>query len=340
MKFVRFLLFPFTLLYDVITSIRNYLFDKRILSSTSFSVPVIVVGNLSVGGTGKTPQIEYLTRLLKKNHRVAILSRGYGRKTKGFFKVTATDNVINVGDEPLQYAKKFKDVIVAVDENRVEGIKKLFAFKESPNVVLLDDAFQHRKVKAKISILLTKYNDLYVDDFLLPTGNLREGKKGYKRADVIIVTKCPLDVNKEWQQKVVKKLNPKQYQQLFFTGISYGKDLKGYQKIPIKNLKEYKVLLITGIANPKPLTKFLKEKGVRFTHLKFPDHHSFSPKNIKKIKETFVNFSASKKIILTTEKDYVRLCNSIKKLHYLEIETLFLDNQQNKFDALINKQIY
>jgi len=339
MKLVRFLLFPFAILYDVITTIRNFLFDKGVLKATSFKIPVITVGNLSVGGTGKTPQIEYLARLLKTPQQIAILSRGYGRKSKGFIQIKPNDDCIKVGDEPLQYAKKFTDVIVAVDENRAHGITTLLSLKNPPKVVLLDDAYQHRKVKASTTILLTKYNDLYVDDFLLPTGNLRESRRGAKRADVIIVTKCSLDLKEATQQKITQKLNPKSYQKVFFTGISYANRLKGAKDILVKDLKKYEVLLLTGIANPKPLTQFLEEKNITFKHLAFPDHHYFTEKDIRKINDTFNTIITNHKIILTTEKDFVRLSDKIENLSYLAIETVFLGNQQKIFDPFIMEQI-
>ena len=190
MKLVRFLLFPFSVLYDLITSIRNFFFNIGIFKETNFNTPIIVVGNLSVGGTGKTPQIEYLIKLLKDVYKVAVLSRGYKRKTTGFVFVNNEHTANDVGDEPLQYFKKFKDISVAVNENRVEGVINLEK-QQSPEVVLLDDAYQHRKIKGSFYILLTKYNDLFTDDFLLPTGNLRESRAGANRTDVIIVTKCP-----------------------------------------------------------------------------------------------------------------------------------------------------
>lgn len=192
MKLLRFLLFPFAVLYDIITRVRNWFFNLGILKSTSFNIPVIAVGNLSVGGTGKSPQIEYLIRLLKDDYNIAVLSRGYKRKTEGFQIVNDAHTAEDVGDEPLQFYKKFKTAItVAVDADRTNGIQQLLQRNNPPKIVLLDDAYQHRKVTASSYILLTKYNDLFVDDFLLPTGNLRESRRGAKRAKVIVVTKCP-----------------------------------------------------------------------------------------------------------------------------------------------------
>ncbi|MCL4155120.1 UNVERIFIED_CONTAM: hypothetical protein GTU68_064121, partial [Idotea baltica] len=220
MKVLRFLLFPFAILYDVVTRIRNFLFEVCVFKQHQFKTSIIVVGNLSVGGTGKTPQIEYLIRLLKENYKVAVLSRGYKRKTSGFILVDENNTVADVGDEPLQYFKKFKNISVAVDANRVNGIHQLQK-NNKPEVILLDDAYQHRKIKPHFSILLTKYNDLFVDDYLLPTGNLRESKKGAKRSDAILVTKCPEDLSIEKQHSIQQKLS-KYNKLVFFTSIKYA----------------------------------------------------------------------------------------------------------------------
>ncbi len=334
MKFLRFLLFPFALLYDIITSIRNYFFDVGILKMVSFDVPIIAVGNLSVGGTGKTPQIEYLVRLLKDDYKIAILSRGYKRKTKGFIKLNDNHLVTDVGDEPLQYYKKFgKEIVVSVDADRVNGIEQLLK-KESLDVVLLDDAYQHRYVKAKTYILLTKYNDLYCDDYLLPTGNLRESRRSAKRAKIIIVTKCPFDLSLNEQNKIQKRLQLEENQELFFTSISYDENLKGNDiRLTVSDLKNKEIVLVTGIANPKPLLTYLQTKNINYKHLNYPDHYSFSDDDIFKIK----NISDGK-IILTTEKDYVKLNGRIENLYYIGINTIFLDDEE-RFNKIIRKVI-
>jgi tetraacyldisaccharide 4'-kinase len=336
MKLVRFLLFPIAILYDLITSIRNFFFNTGIFKETSFNKPIIVVGNLSVGGTGKTPQIEYLIRLLKDIYSVSVLSRGYKRKTKGFVLVNKNHAASDVGDEPLQYFKKFRNIDVAVNENRVEGIQNLIAQK-SPEVVLLDDAFQHRKVKGSFYILLTKYNDMFTDDFLLPTGNLRERRAGAKRADVIVVTKCPIDLNEEQKGSIKRKLE-KYKKEIYFTTISYADKISGNQQLSLKELKDFEILLITGIANPNPLLEFLTKKEIKFAHLKFGDHHHFSSKEIHEIQEKYNNIDSDKKIILTTEKDYTRLSSRLKELSFLEIETSFLEDKTN-FDNVILSHI-
>ncbi|MBA6156449.1 tetraacyldisaccharide 4'-kinase [Tenacibaculum sp. S7007] len=339
MKLLRFLLFPFAVLYDVITTIRNWFFDIGILKSTSFDIPVIAVGNLSVGGTGKSPQIEYLIRLLQDDYSIAVLSRGYKRKTKGFQIVNDNHQAIDVGDEPLQFYKKFRNKItVAVDANRTNGIQQLLKSKNPAEVVLLDDAFQHRKVKASTYILLTKYNDLYSDDFMLPTGNLREDRRGAKRADVIIVTKCPEDLSELDQKNILKKIKPAKNQQVFFTTISYNEDLKGESKLSISELKNKEVLLVTGIANPKPLLNYLDAKEIKYKHLNYPDHHNFTKDDIDKVVKTKQELSSSKSIVLTTEKDFMRLSGKIENLYYISIQSEFLNNSEI-FNDFIFSQI-
>ena len=336
MKFVRFLLFPFAIIYDIVTTLRNLFFDWGVLKQTSFKTPVIVVGNLSVGGTGKTPQIEYLIRLLKDDFKTGVLSRGYKRKSQGFVLLNDTHTAQEVGDEPLQYFKKFKKISVAVDANRVAGISRLMT-AVSPEVFLLDDAYQHRKVRGSLSLLLTKYDDLFTDDYLLPTGNLRESSRGVKRADLIIVTKCPSNITASSKNTIREKL--KRFDKtLFFTTISYHQQTSGSQRISIEDLKKYEVLLVTGIANPSSLLSFMDENKVNFSHCKFPDHHHFTDNDIQVINEQFAQLKSNKKLILTTEKDYVRLENRIEELSFLGIETTFL-SEQEKFNSIIRKQL-
>ncbi|CAM1353079.1 tetraacyldisaccharide 4'-kinase [Tenacibaculum insulae] len=340
MKLLRFLLFPFAVIYDAITSIRNRFFDVGIFKTSTFNIPVIVVGNLSVGGTGKSPQIEYLLRLLKDTYKIAVLSRGYKRQTTGFQIVNSNHLAADVGDEPLQFYKKFKnDAIIAVDADRTNGIQQLLN-NNSPQVILLDDAYQHRKVKGSTYILLTKFTDLYTDDFILPTGNLRESKRGAKRADVIVVTKCPKNLSEEKKAEIVKKINPKANQQVFFTTISYDNNLKGSETaLKITDLKQKEVLLVTGIANPTSLLTFLSEEKINFKHLEYPDHYDFTDKDILKIKREFKNLSASNSMILTTEKDYMRLEGKLKNLSYISIKSTFL-NKEKAFNTFIFNEIH
>lgn len=334
MKIVRFLLFPFAILYGWITSIRNVLYNLNFFPSSSFEIPVIAVGNLSVGGTGKTPQIEYLVQLLQDTYKIAILSRGYKRKTKGYILLNNTHTATEVGDEPLQFFKKFPKVFVAVDANRTKGIQQLLV-DVNPDVILLDDAFQHRRVKASLYILLTKYRDLYVDDFLLPTGNLRESRRGAKRADVIVVTKCPENISEEEQEKLVKKIKPNLKQHVFFSSISYSPQINGFKQLQLSKLKSYKILLITGIANPISLLTFLAQQQFDVQHMSYPDHHNFNEQDIIKIKAAFQKIDTPKKIFLTTEKDYMRLSDKIEELCYIEITNQFLENSAQEFDNVI-----
>lgn len=334
MKTIRKILYPFSLVYGAITSVRNYLYNNQLLASTKFKTPTIVVGNLSVGGTGKTPQIEYLIRLLKNDFKIAVLSRGYKRKSKGFVLADKNSNAELIGDEPFQYFTKFKNIKVAVDTNRVNGIQQLKQISSELDVILLDDAYQHRKVEGGFNILLTSYNNLYVDDTMLPTGNLREKISGAERAKAIIVTKCPFNLNEEEQFKIAQRLNPTLYQTVFFTTIEYDVEIQGSSKIKLDDLSNYEVLLVTGIANPTPLTNFLKEKKVIFEHLKYTDHYFFTESDIVNIELKYNQLKSKRKIILTTEKDYVRIFDKFEKLHYIPIKTKFI-NHKTDFDNLI-----
>ena len=327
MRAIRFLLLPFAIFYDVITSIRNYLYDLGILRSTSFEIPIIVVGNLSVGGTGKSPQIEYLVRFLERENKVAVLSRGYKRKSKGFILLNNSHTVSEVGDEPLQFFKKFRSISVAVDTNRVHGIQQLRKLI-TPDIILLDDAFQHRRLKAGLSILLTPYDDVYTDDFVLPVGNLRESSRGAKRANIIVVTKCPEHFSKPDRKQIISKLRPLKNQVVFFSKISYKTTTSGSKNIELGVLADYDIVLVTGIANSSPLMEFLKNKNRKLHHLKFPDHHTFSEKDIERIQFEFNRIVSAKKLLLTTEKDYVRLSGQISELSFLEITTEFVEDRQ------------
>ncbi len=312
-------------------SIRNVFYDTNIFSSKSYKLPLICVGNLSVGGTGKTPMTEYLITLLKDNFKVAVLSRGYKRKTKGFILADQNINVHEIGDEPFQYFEKFKNIHVAVDENRENGIDLLRKIIK-PDVIILDDAFQHRKVKARLNILLTVYNDLYTDDFILPAGNLRDNRNQARRAQIIVVTKCPDSLSEIERDEAIKKLKPKPYQSVFFTSIRYEKNLRSTDHvIDIDDLKVKPFTLITGIANPKPLVKYLNLQGLDFKHLKFKDHHDFSTSEIKGFED--------EDIIITTEKDFVRLKGRLQNVYYLGIKNDFLFNEESKFEDLIFKNV-
>ena len=338
MNFFRKILYPFSLIYGLIVSLRNIAYDKGILSSNSFDFPVIVVGNLNVGGTGKSPHIEYLIRLLKDKYIIAVLSRGYKRKSEGFQLANVNSTASQLGDEPLQFYRKFKDVLVAVDKDRVNGITALRKLNKPPEIILLDDAFQHRKVKPGLSILLTSHDDLYVDDLILPSGNLRESRKGAKRADIIIVTKCRPDISMPDRLKISEKLNLDKSQSIFFSTIVYGASLiSNDRELSISKLREYKVLLVTGIANSKPLEQYLENLKVDFNHLKYADHHSFSKSDMERINSKFEEIPENKKIILTTEKDYVRsFSRDNKNVYYIPIRSKIMDNEEHFNKEILN----
>ena len=328
MNLLRKSLFPFSILYGLITSMRNFFFDTGILKSYSFDLPVIAVGNLSVGGTGKTPQIEYLIRLLSDQYKVATLSRGYKRRSKGFILAQANTNAEILGDEPFQFFEKFKQIQVAVDADRKNGIEQLLLRPEKPEVILLDDAFQHRKVKAGFYILLTSYGDLYSDDWILPTGNLRESRSGAKRANVIIVTKCPADLSIEEQKGIKSRLKVASDQEVYFTYVTYDTFVyNGKSKKQVVEMHSVAKVLIAGIAKPEPFFTYLQDTND--VCLSFPDHHNFTDKDILEIKKL-----AQNKIIITTEKDYVRLKGRLpsEQLFYLPIQSDFLSSED--FDAV------
>lgn len=337
MKKLRLLLFPFGFLYGIITAVRNWLFDLGIKKTYIIPVKSICVGNLSVGGTGKTPHVAYLASLLKQENNVQILSRGYGRKTRGFILLDEKATSQTVGDEPLFYHKNFPDVTVAVCESRKDGIEKLLEI-EKESVILLDDAFQHRAVKAGLNIILTDYSQPYYNDLMLPAGNLREWTFGKKRADIVIVTKSPENLDESAKEKIRKKLKFEE-ESIFFSKIKYGA-LVPFQKeqTTFKN-----VLLVTGIANPFPLEKHLK-KHFNVELLKFPDHHEFTLDDIQKIHKKFGTFASENKAIVTTEKDFMRLNDSAiideitQKPWFYQAITVEID-RENDFKSAIKDYV-
>lgn len=330
MNLLRKILFPIAIIYGLVTAIRNFLFDKGVLKSAAFPIPVIAVGNLSVGGTGKTPQIEYLIRLLQNDYRVATLSRGYKRESKGY--ILANENVTAkiVGDEPFQYYKKFSKIQVAVDASRKNGIDQLLSQPLKPEVILLDDAYQHRKVKAGFYVLLTAYGDLYADDCMLPTGNLREYKSGAKRANSIVVTKCPATLSTQSKEEIRAKLRLTKKQHLFFTTISYDDTAYSAQdNLEVSEIIKKDKLLLAGIAKPESFFAYLQ--AANDLTLVYPDHHHFTDNDIIEIKNKSKN-----NIIVTTEKDFVRLKGSVleEQLYYLPIKSKFLEGA-DLFDKTI-----
>ncbi len=314
MQWLRFLLFPFAVCYDGITRLRNLAFDRGVLKQRVYDIPVIAVGNLSTGGTGKTPMVEYLVRQLR-GKKIAVLSRGYGRKTKGYLELHSNHRTDEVGDEPLQIKLKFPDVTVAVCEKRVDGINQLLK-NHQLDLILLDDAYQHRYVKASTYILLTDYSKPYFKDFVLPTGNLRESRKGAKRASTIVVTKCPSNLSDHLKTGYVNAIKPQPDQQVLFSSISYDNKVIGMQKtIQLKDLPK-NFTVVTGIANAITFIEFLSDYG-SFNHLNYGDHHHFTDADIDTI--------ATSDFVITTEKDYVRLLPyQLKNCYYLPIKTEFI----------------
>lgn len=313
MRLIRLPLYPISLLYGLIIVIRNYAYDTGIMKSEAFGIPVISVGNLAVGGSGKSPMIEYLLTLFDKKYKVAVLSRGYGRKTKGFLEVNVDDHTDQTGDEPLQFRYKFPDVTVAVCENRVQGINRL---KRNHELILMDDAYQHRAVKPGLSILLFEYSSFNKTQLLLPAGNLREPLNSISRADIIVVTKTSVVLNDAEKKNIISKLQTEK--PVFFSYLKYD-DLKGLyqpQIFPFKNLQNStQVFLLTGIANPEPLLDELKKHTPLIRHHEYPDHHRFSTKNISKLVSAYKESNAADKLIITTEKDAQRLrSNPLKQL--------------------------
>ncbi len=340
LKSFRILLLPFALLYWLGISIRNWLYKRNILKSASFGLPLICVGNLSVGGTGKSPMVEYLVLSLKDKFKVATLSRGYKRKTKGYALASESTTALEIGDEPMQFHQKFPDVPIAVGEQRIMAIPQLLHDKPQTQAIILDDAFQHRAIKAGLNILLTEYNNLFTRDFYLPTGDLRDLKSSYKRAEIIVVTKCKQDLSEAEKQKVIKEVNPFPDQLIFFTAIDYGQiyHISSNKLFTLEATTE--VLLVTGIANPRPLKKMLEEHSNSYHMLQYSDHHIFTIDDLNEIRQKFEKFESTNKIILTTEKDAVRLIkftNEIAELplYVIPVRHQFLFEEGGSFDKTV-----
>ncbi len=345
---IKYLLYPFSLLYGIVVYFRNRLYDLHILKSKEFDVPVISIGNITVGGTGKTPHVEYLVNLLKEQFRVATLSRGYKRTTQGFLEVQPGSPVSSVGDEPLQIKKKFPEITVAVCENRVTGVKKILDSEEvkSPDVVILDDAFQHRRISPGINILLIDYNRPVKDDFLLPAGRLREGSYQMRRANMIIFTKCPGEITPIMRRIMQKEVRLKPYQELFFTTLVYDKILPVFdgKELPSDffSKKEFAILVVTGIASPFLIYNYMEGFTQKMETMKFPDHHHYSEADIRAIFCKFEEINSEKKIIVTTEKDAMHfkdlgyLTVEFKDaLYYLPVKIRFLDEEGKLFNKKI-----
>ncbi|MEZ4936556.1 MAG: tetraacyldisaccharide 4'-kinase [Crocinitomicaceae bacterium] len=339
MNLIRFIFFPFSLIYGLIIGVRNFLFKNGIRKGVSFDLPIICIGNLSTGGTGKTPHTELLIENLHTEYQIGVLSRGYKRLSQGYFRANENSTWEDIGDEPLQYYFKYgNQVSVQVCEERIQGVIRIAGDQPNTDLILLDDAYQHRSIQAGFNILLTDYSRPFYSDFILPVGDLREFRSGKNRADYIVVTKCPTDLNEVDKKKIISKIHPLQNQKVFFSQIRY----KGVYNLNNEKQEQLQdnILLITGVAKPEPILQYLEGRNVR--HLKYPDHYRFKPKDIEKIRDIFDSFAHGNKIILTTVKDLMRLrifkdfiqeFESI--IHYLDI-SIEIDNKNEFLNGIKN----
>lgn len=331
MNLLRKSLFPLSLLYDVVTRVRNAAFDKQWLHQSQFAVPTIVIGNLITGGSGKTPMIAYLLHQFSDRFSLAVLSRGYKRKSSGFLIADETSSIETLGDEPFLLFQKFPKVQFAVCKNRPNGIRGLLQKSPQLDAIFLDDGFQHRQLKPSFQILLTPYETPWFRDCVLPAGNLRESARGRKRADLVVVTKCPESLSKKAREDHTNRLGLDPDQNLFYTSIKYDTNVYGASQMQLKSFVQSPFVLVTGIANAKPLTSYLDQLDAKYKHLEFGDHHSFSPSDRQ-------NILSSGLPVLTTEKDYVRLNPYLKDVHYLPISVRFLADE-DRFKDIISNQI-
>jgi len=340
---LKYLLYPLTLVYGLVIAIRNFLYNKKILPSTEYDIPVICVGNLAVGGTGKTSHTEYLITALKEHFRIAVLSRGYLRTSRGFRIVKGTDTVSAAGDEPLQIARKFSDITVAVDRDRNNGIKEILRQKPETELIIMDDGFQHRSVTPGRSIVLTEYSRMYISDHLLPFGRLREHRRNIERADFILVTKSPQSLSPIEMRIVATNMKKYPYQNIYFTTLRYGSPIPAFTGPELESfgpgsLKTKQIFLITGIANPAPLIEDLEGIAEKVNHFRFRDHHNFSPEDISGIMRRIEASGVSDYCIFTTEKDAVRLRmldglpkEFTEKTFYIPVEVEFLNDDGEEF---------
>jgi tetraacyldisaccharide 4'-kinase len=337
------LLYPVSLIYGAVTGIRNLLYNKNLLKSFEFSLPVICVGNIAMGGTGKTPHTEYIARLLGSHFNVAVLSRGYKRKSEGFRFVDTDSTAAESGDEPLQIKRKLPSLIVAVDSDRVNGINRIIREKPGTEVIILDDGFQHRRVKPGLSIVLSDFRKLFTDDHLLPYGSLRESRRNIRRADLILVTKTPAD--SDVQRKTIGDLTGKGIGNIFFTSIRYLDPVPvftGYPDGQVNSFSGAEAVVVTGIANPEPFITYLGGIFSGIVHLSYPDHHDFSGKDIEAVTRAWHNLKSTSRYLITTEKDAVRLrefSNIEEEIRrtsfFVPVGIGFPDGNQDQFDNLI-----
>ncbi|WP_276502259.1 tetraacyldisaccharide 4'-kinase [Terrimonas pollutisoli] len=340
LKSFRILLLPFALIYWLVIAVRNWMYNKKLLRSTSFGLPLICVGNLSVGGTGKSPMVEWLIRLLKDQFKIATLSRGYKRRTKGYALANERSTALDIGDEPMQFHHKFPDVPVAVGEERLVAIPQLLHDRPETEVIILDDAFQHRAISAGLNIILTEYSNLFTRDFYLPTGDLRDLKSEYKRAHIIVVTKCSPELTLPEKQKIIDEIKPVEGQSIFFAAMEYGQPYHILNKTGFYFMESTEVLLVTGIANPRPLKSMLEKHSKTYHMLQYADHRIFTIDDLKEIRKKFAAVEAVDKIILTTEKDAVRLEKFNAEIADLPLFVIpvrhhFLFDEEKRFGELV-----
>ena len=343
-KSLRWLLFPFSVLYGSAVYVRNFLFDKKILQSVTFHLPIICVGNLSVGGTGKTPMVEYLVQLLQNKYELGTISRGYKRKTRGYYLADAKTTAMELGDEPFQFHRKFPKISVAVGEERIIAVPHLLQDRPNTQVIILDDAFQHRWIKAGFNILLTAFDSLFTNDFLLPAGNLRDQRSSSGRAEVIVVTKCPPELSLSEKKTIAEKISFGNGRSIYFTTLQYG-ELYHFStgKTNVFKLND-EVLVVSGIANPKPFIQHIALNTKKTYPLIFSDHHLFSNKDADTIRNKFDEIKAENKIIVTTEKDAAKLIqfeDSLQQLplYVLPVKHQFLFDEGIQFDYLVTNFI-
>lgn len=342
------ILYPLSLIYGAITAVRNFLYDSRILPSVEFQLPVICVGNITVGGTGKTPHTEYIAGLLKKDFKVATLSRGYRRKTRDFRIATSAAQVSEIGDEPMQIFRNLPEILVTVDRKRVHGVRIILQEYPETEVIILDDGFQHRRITPGFSILLSDYERLIIRDHMLPYGNLREYKENMRRADVILITKSPENISPIQRRIIVKEINKSPYQNLFFTSYKYGQPKQIFGNSSNNSVPDSSkngscgIVLITGIANPRPLKEYLDKSYNEITQLAFPDHHSFNEKDLETIFSAYNELKSITRYLFTTEKDAIKLrefANIAEPFRsaffYIPIGINFLNEDKEEFDNLI-----
>jgi tetraacyldisaccharide 4'-kinase len=339
------LLYPIALLYGAIVWLRNKLYDAGFISSIQFSVPVISVGNLSTGGTGKTPHIEYLVRLLQYEYRVATMSRGYKRKTTGFYLAKEDTDARTIGDEPMQFHRKFPDLVVSVCEDRMTGIPRLLGERHDIDVILLDDAFQHRSVKPGLNILIIDFAKPFYKDFILPFGSLRESRNAYKRADVIIVSKCPPQISEATRKEMEGRIKPLPHQKVFFSYIGYDTMTDFFTGEPFVPVVKQNMVMVSGIAKPEPMLDHLRSVAADVHLLRYPDHHYFTEANFEEIRQTFTNWDVPNKILVTTEKDAARLAIHREELAQWNIPIMVLPivikfiSQGTEFNNVVNSYI-